>query len=264
MGRLREKCAGSLAGFQSGGRGFRLVTVLLHLLEFRVSDFRSPQGRGLGWRAGMASRPFIWEVDVLKKSLLAVLAAALGVLVIAPGASAASGGGCQLQGTANISPGLNTSAQAFTYNFGGSLSGCQSTEAGAPTAGTVSAGQALTVGGQQFQEPVASGNGGCGSSTTSGIAIVSWADGTNTVVQYTTTGALAAVQLQGTVIASVTLPAINPAPGQPTSTTVSTTRYAGGSALGTLAFQPPDPTACTTPTGVTQAGISGSIGLGSS
>jgi len=201
---------------------------------------------------------------VFKKSLLAVLAIASGVLVIAPGASAASGGGCQLQGTANISPGLNSSAQAFTYNFGGSLSGCQSTEAGAPTAGTVSAGQALTVGGQQFQEPVSSGNGSCGSSTTSGIAIVTWADGTNTVVQYTTTGALAAVQLQGTVIASVTLPAINPAPGQPTSTTVSTTRYAGGSSLGTLAFQPPDPTACTTPTGVTQAGISGFIGLGSS
>ena len=71
-------------------------------------------------------------------------------------------------------------------------------------------------------------------------------------------------QLQGTVVASVTLPAINPLPGQPTSTTITTTRYAGGSSLGTLAFQPPDPTACNTPTGVTQAGISGFIGLGSS
>ena len=130
--------------------------------------------------------------------------------------------------------------------------------------GTVSAGQALTVAGQKFQEPVASGNGSCGSSTTNGIAVVVWADGTNTVVQYTTTGALAAVQLQGTVIASVTLPAINPAPGQPTSTTVTTTRYAGTSSLGTLAFQPPDPTACNTPAGVTQAGISGFIGLSSS
>ena len=192
---------------------------------------------------------------------LAVVAA---LLAFASTASAASGGGCQLQGTANISPGLNTSAQDFPYNFGGSLSGCQSSDAGAPATGTVSAGQALTVGGQQFQEPVSSGNGSCGNSTTNGTAIVTWADGTNTVVQYTTTGAAAAVQLQGTVIPSVTLPAINPLPGQPTSTTVTTTRYAGGSSLGTLAFQPPDPTACSTPAGVTQAGISGFIGLGSS
>jgi hypothetical protein len=204
------------------------------------------------------------EVDVSRKSMWAGLAAVVALLAFAPTASAASGGGCQLQGTANISPGLNASAQAFTYNFGGNLTGCQSNEAGAPATGTVSAGQVLTVAGQQFQEPVATGNGSCGSSTTSGTAIVSWADGTSTVVQYTTTGAAAAVQLQGTVIASVTLPAINPAPGQPTSTTVTTTRYAGGSSLGTLAFQPPDPTACNTPAGVTQAGISGFIGLGSS
>jgi hypothetical protein len=204
------------------------------------------------------------EVDVSRKSMLTGLAAVVALLAFAPTASAASGGGCQLQGTANISPGLNATAHAFTYNFGGNLSGCQSSEAGAPATGTVSAGQAITVGGQQFQEPTASGNGSCGSSTTSGIAVVTWADGTNTVVQYTTTGALAAVQLQGTVIASVTLPAINPAPGQPTSTTVTTTRYAGGSSVGTLAFQPPDPTACNTPAGVTQAGISGFIGLGSS
>jgi hypothetical protein len=83
-------------------------------------------------------------------------------------------------------------------------------------------------------------------------------------VQFTTTGALALVHLTGTVAPSVTLTAINPAPGQPTSTTITTTRYAGQSALGELAFQPPDPTACNTPTGVTQAGISGTIGLGSS
>jgi hypothetical protein len=65
------------------------------------------------------------------------------------------------------------------------------------------------------------------------------------------------------VINSVTLPAINPQIGQPTSKTVTTTRYTGASALGVLAFQPPDPTACTG-AGVTTAGISGTIGLGSS
>ena len=101
-------------------------------------------------------------------------------------------------------------------------------------------------------------------SDTSGIGIVTWADGTVTVVEYTTTGAAAAVKLDGQVIPSVTLPAINPQPGQPTSTTISTTRYAGASALGALTFQPPDPTACNTSAGVSTAAIDGVIELGSS
>jgi len=165
---------------------------------------------------------------------------------------------------ANITPGLNANAQNFTYSFNGNLSGCQSTQSGAPTSGTVSAGEMVTISGQQFQEAVPAGNGSCGNSTTSGTATATWSDGTQTVVQYSTTGALAAVHLQGTVVSSLTLPAVNPQPGQPTSTTVSTTRYARSSALGVLAFQPPDPTACNTPGGVTAAGISGTIGLGNS
>jgi hypothetical protein len=149
------------------------------------------------------------------------------------------------------------------YSFNGSLSGCQATQS-APASGTVSAGEIVAISGQQFQEPVPSGSGSCGNSTTSGTAIVTWADGTQTVVQYSTTGAAAAVHLQGTVVSSVTLLAVNPLPGQPTSTTVTTTRYAGSSALGLLAFEPPDPTACNTPAGVSAAGISGTIGLGNS
>ena len=80
-----------------------------------------------------------------------------------------------------------------------------------------------------------------------------WADGTATVVQYSTSGAAAAVSLQGTVIPSVT---------SSTGTTYTTTRYAGDSALGALAFQPPDPTACAG-AGVTSVGIDGTINLGS-
>jgi len=184
--------------------------------------------------------------------------------VLAPNAGAASAGGCQLDGNASFSPGLGSTAQNFSYSFNGALSGCQSSEAGAPASGTVSAGEVVTINGQQFQEPVASGNGSCVSSTTSGTAIVTWADGTQTVVNYSTSGAAAAVSLDGTVAPSVTLQAVNPQPGQPTSTTVTTTRYAGSSARGVLGFEPPDPTACNTPAGVTTAGISGFIGLGSS
>jgi hypothetical protein len=191
--------------------------------------------------------------------LLAIGIAAL--LALAPSAFAQSGGGCELQGTASFTPGLNSSTQDFAYSFHGDLSSCQSTEAGVPTSGTVSAGEAVTIGGKQYQEPVPEGNGSCESSTTGGFSIVTWADGTQTVVQYTTSGAAAVVSLQGTVVPSLTIAAINPQPGDPPSATVTTTRYAGSSALGLLTFQPPDPTACNTPAGVSSAGISGFIGL---
>ena len=100
--------------------------------------------------------------------------------------------------------------------------------------------------------PVPTGNGSCGSSTTSGTAVAQWADGTTTVVQYSTSGAAAAVTLQGSVIGSVT---------SSTGTTYTTTRYAGDSALGQLLFEPPDPTACAG-SGVTTAGIDGFVGIG--
>jgi hypothetical protein len=192
------------------------------------------------------------------------LATALVVVVFAGTAAAQSGGGCHLQGSASFNPGLNNSSQPFTYSFGGQLTSCQSSVSGAPATGSVEAGKVYTdTTGERFQEPVSTGTGGCSNSDTSGTGIVTWGDGTVTVVQYTTTGAAAAVKLDGTVVSSVTLPAINPQPGQPTSKTISTTRYAGASALGALTFQPPDPTACNTPTGVTTAAIDGAIGLGS-
>jgi hypothetical protein len=180
------------------------------------------------------------------RTLLGLAITGVLVLVVAGSASAApNAGGCQLQGTANISPGLSNTAQSFSYSFTGNLTNCQSSSGG-PASGTVFAG---TNG-----LPVPTGSGSCASSTTQGIAVAQWSDGTTTVVSYSTTGALAAVNLQGTVIASVT---------SSTGTTYTTTRYAGDSALGTLVFQPPDPTACAG-AGVTSAGISGSVDLGSS
>ena len=188
-------------------------------------------------------------------------------------ASGASGGGCQLQGTASFSPGLSSTAQDFAYSFAGGLTSCQSSVAGSPTSGTVEAGKTLTfqvtnsITGVThpvtYQEPVPTGNGSCESSTTSGIAVVRWADGTVTVVDYATSGVAAAVNLTGTVVDSVTLTATNATAGDPTTQTITTTRYAGSEALGALAFQPPDPTACAG-AGVSEAGISGFIGLGSS
>jgi hypothetical protein len=273
-----------------------------------------------------------------------------------PSAGAAQSiGGCQLQGTANFSPGLNNNAQNFSYSFSGGLSGCQSSVSGAPTSGTVEAGKTITApynwsytdsttlaaastaGAQTistaasegsvptqtsgtvvtidpgtsvaetrtvtavsgsgpytatlssplsfshavgaavsgahsgaatatYQEPIPTGNGSCGNSTTSGTAISNWADGSTTVITYATTGAAAAVELTGTVVAGVndTLAGYTgPSQAPPTAThAVNTTRYAGQSAFGQLFFQPPDPTACVG-AGVTSAGISGVISLGS-
>jgi hypothetical protein len=192
--------------------------------------------------------------------------------------TAASGGGCNVQGTASLTPGLNSSAQNFTYTFSGALSGCHSSDATAPLSGSIGAGQlyqAVTSSGpdpanptvtithtEHFYEPVATGNGGCANSTTSGVAFVTWADTTITVISYNTNGALAAVALQGSVIASIALSAPDHTyTWEPTSLTVTTTRYGGATASAALAFQPPDPTACNTPAGVTTAGISGAATL---
>lgn len=209
----------------------------------------------------------------MRKTLIATLGGlALALAVAVPSAAAQSVGGCRLDGTATFSPGLSTGSQAFAYSFGGALEGCQSSEAGAPTAGTVSAGQTIpeqvtnSITGAThtvaYQEPAPSGSGGCGSSTTEGEALAAWSDGTATVVSYSTTGALAAVTLSGGVAPSMTLTRAGGEAGDPPTFTVQTTRYAAQSAVGLLAFQPPDPTACATPAGATTAGISGVIGLG--
>ena len=73
-----------------------------------------------------------------------VVVAVLAALTFAPAAPAASGGGCQLKGTASFSPGLSTTSQPFTYSFSGDLTGCQSTEAGSPATGRVQAGGTYT------------------------------------------------------------------------------------------------------------------------
>ena len=206
-------------------------------------------------------------------ALLAICAAAMAAVGAVP-AGAASGGGCQLDGNAAFSPGLTSASKAFSYSFSGALTGCQSSVAGSPTSGTVDAGKAYNV---TYTDPTTgvshtvtyeldpTGTGGCSNSTTNGVAVVTWADGTTTVLQYSTTGAAAAVNLSGSVLASVNIPAKSGLQaGDPASITITTTRYAGYSSQGVVAFQPPDPTACNTAAGVTAAGIHGFVGLGTS
>src|SRR5436305_335857 len=70
-----------------------------------------------------------------------VLAVAVG---FAPAAAAPGGGGCQLAGSAAFTPNGPGTADTFGYGFSGALSGCGSTVSGAPTSGTIGAGQVLT------------------------------------------------------------------------------------------------------------------------
>jgi hypothetical protein len=221
-----------------------------------------------------------------RRNLVAVLVipgvALLGLGVGLTTAIAQEGGGCQMQGTANLSPGLGTSSQAFTYNFTGNLSSCQSSTSGAPATGTTSAGLQLpeTVtltntstgatqpGSVQYQEPVPTGTGSCGSSTTSGQALTTWADGTHTVASYSTSGAAAAVLLQGSVIPSMTLQLVSssvPAGfSAPATFTIGTDRMnVGDSVLAPLTFSPSTQAQDCVTVPVTQASINGAVTIGS-
>jgi hypothetical protein len=181
--------------------------------------------------------------------------------------STPSGGECQLAGSASFTPGLTGTSHSFNYSFNGALSGCQSnTTPPSPASGNVSAGQTITYQGGTYQEPAATGNGDCSSSTTQGTSITAWADGDYTVVNYTTTGAGALVLLQGTVASGITLTGtLN---GQPSTVTIPTNEPStpvGASALGELTFSTSSPTgvtACNTTGGLTSAQINGLIEIG--
>lgn len=193
-------------------------------------------------------------------------------VVAAPVGAATGGGECSLAGTANFDPpGLMATSGNFTYNFSGALTGCNSNTS-APATGTVYAGKAFTYTvtttgyTANYTLPEATGSGGCAQSTTAGTSVTQWADGTYTIATYTTTGALAAVELQGTVVASTTLNLVS---FTGTTTPPSTVTLANGpdfpvgdGVVGQLVFQTSDPTACQT--GLTSASISGVLGLGSS
>ena len=109
----------------------------------------------------------------MRRLAFLVAAAVAGFLIfVAPPAAAQSGGLCQLNGTANITPGLSNTSGNFTFTFSGALSGCQSNDSTAPTQGAVGIGQTIVVNGLVAQEPAATGSGSCANSDGSGIAIV--------------------------------------------------------------------------------------------
>jgi len=99
---------------------------------------------------------------------------------------------------------------------------------------------------------------------------VSWPDGTTTVLDYTTSSAVAAVGLSGSVVDSVTTTLVpgssSPAGSAPSTYTVSTTNQlfpVGNSAQGLVAFTTDAPDACTTDAGLSGVDVTGVVGIGS-
>jgi len=224
------------------------------------------------------------DVRHSSKALCAALCAAV-LWVAGPGVShadAATAGACHLQGVANISPPLGSSSGSFAYSFTGDLSNCESNVAGAPTSGTVSAGIQLpetvtltcatgaTTGTVLYQQPIAQGTGSCGNSTTAGEALITWGNGLHTVTDYTTTGAAAAVQLEGTVGASMTLTLVASSVPMgctaPLSFTIDSDEpvFADGqTTLALLTFSPATQDQNCVTVGVSSANIDGIVGIGS-
>lgn len=187
----------------------------------------------------------------------AIACAALAVAGAAAAPALATTGGCQLSGTAVFGTPLTTSAQPFTYSFHGELTNCKGDEP-FPATGTITSNEPLVIDGITYRPSYTdSGTGSCGSSTTSGTALVTWADGTITVIKYTTTGATAAIKLDGTTAASVTYVGTN-ALGETVTKTFTSTRLMGGTSTGLLVFEA-NPQDCLT--GVRSAGIAGLVGV---
>jgi hypothetical protein len=196
-----------------------------------------------------------------KSTLLALPAVALAVAALAPVAVAAqlAAGGCQISAHATLSPGLTLGSKTFTYHYSGKLFGCVYTGKHAGSRGVISAGEAIRIGGRLYQEPVPSGTGSCLSTATTGYDFARWSNGTQTIVQFSTTGGSGGTHLFGTIVPKLTLAAIHPGAGAPKSATFKTTEFLGQTAVGNLTFAAVDPALCAS-TGVIQATITGLLG----
>lgn len=197
---------------------------------------------------------------LMSLSAIAVCASALAPTALASRrATHLAAGGCQIKANAVLSPGLTVASETFSYHYTGKLYGCVYTGTDAGASGVISAGEAIRIGGHLYQEPMPSGTGSCLKDETSGYDFARWSNGTQTIVSFTTNGGAGGTHLFGTIVPRLTLPAINPAPGAPSSTTFKTTQFLGQTAVGDLTFAAVDPALCGS-TGVTHAAITGLLG----
>jgi hypothetical protein len=191
--------------------------------------------------------------------IVAALAAAAGIAVAGSAPAAAAEGGCQLEGTAAFKTPLGSTSKPFEYSFNGRLTSCQSPTGSMPASATITSNEPIVEGGITYQPGYKdSGTGACSNSSTTGTAVIRWADGTVTVLRYTTEGVGAAIVLQSTVIAGTTYTGRN-SKGETVTKTFTTNRFAGATGGGPLVFQA-NPADCAG-AGVKSAGIVGVVGL---
>jgi hypothetical protein len=205
-----------------------------------------------------------------------------------PAGADPGGAGCTLAGAADFTPNGPGVQTSFGYSLTGTLTNCQSSRAGAPTDGTIDVGQVMTAavpvtlpdgtvvqGTASYQTPLATGTGtapanSCAGSSTAGDALITWADGSTSVVDYTTSSAGPAVSLEGTVVDSLTATlvpgSVSPSGAAPATHTISSTSTAvpvGDGAQGVVAFTTDAPDGCTTDAGLAGVAVEGVVGVGS-
>jgi hypothetical protein len=167
---------------------------------------------------------------MLRRVILgAGIASLLGISALTGvgGATAAPGqpSSCVLKGVAHINPGLAVASRAFSYTFTGSFTQCKGSDP------TISTGSVTASG---------SGSGGCSKSATTGTARITWNNGQTSSLSFKTTGAAAALLVQGTITSG---------------------EFAGQAAKALLAFQA-TPTDCNTANGVTAPSFTGPAEVG--
>lgn len=202
-------------------------------------------------------------VPLIRKLALTLLIPA-GIAALAGGGdvAAAAGkppvvaGGCRVKAHAFVS-GLTFVAKPFSYHYTGRLTGCAYTRKGAPIAGTITAGEPIKIGGKTYQEPIPSGTGTCLSTNTTGYDFARWADGTQTIVKFETSGGGGTgTHLYGEIVPSLPLKAVD---GSGT-TVFKSNRFLGQVAVGKLLFKAKNAAQCASDPGLQEADISGLLG----
>jgi hypothetical protein len=119
----------------------------------------------------------------------AILALGVGTAVAAAPTEAGSphGVGCQIAGTAKLSPGLSTAVKSTKYTFVGTLTNCHGSDSKLAK-GTVTAKGAGKV--------------SCAGGSTAGVATIRWNTGKTTSIKLTTNGLANADNVQFTVTKS--------------------------------------------------------------
>jgi Raf kinase inhibitor-like YbhB/YbcL family protein len=192
-------------------------------------------------------------------ALSAAIVATIATTTPAAAGQSIVAGGCLVQATAQLTPGLTLTSHPVQYSYAGTLSNCFYTGTGAANAGVISAGQPITIDGHAYQEPIPTGSGTCLITSTQGYDFTRWNNGTQTIVKFSTTSVAGVTTVTGAVVPSLQLDAISPGPGEPATATFQTTNFNGQSVAGAIAFLPSSPLSCTTTQGLTTATIVGAL-----